>query len=293
MKRLIVVTLVAVFLASCGRPERPAIVVGSKNFTESVILGQLVAEKLAAAGCRVERRLNLGGTFVADTAIRSGEIDAYVEYSGTALTAILHQPIPADRDRVDAIVGEAYRTAGLHWGPGLGFNNTFAMIVRKDDADSLGLHTIADLAKVSDRFQPGFGYEFVERPDGWRGLLKAYDLQFTKTPLTMDLGLTYRALSAGKVDLIAGNSTDGLIVPMHLYVLEDTLHFFPPYHAAIVSREAIEKKCPGARAALDALGGKIDDEAMRTMNYEVDGERRTPRIVAREFLAGIHQGSDI
>jgi glycine betaine/choline ABC-type transport system substrate-binding protein len=270
-------------LAACGggtKEEKP-LVVGSKNFTESVILGELAAQTLERAGCPVERRLNMGGTFVCDTAIRSGAIDAYVEYSGTALTAILKQPSQNDRAAVERLVRAAYEKANLVWSPALGFNNTFAMIVRRTDADRLGLKTVSDLHKVAATYRPGFGYEFTERPDGWPGLQKAYGFQFAKAPRSMDLGLTYKAVAASEVDLIAGNSTDGLIDPLGLVILDDDKHFFPPYDAVIVRRADMPKQCGDA---LEALRGRIDDAAMRKLNYEVDGRKREVGEVVREWL---------
>jgi len=268
--------------ATCAKHDQ-RLVVGSKNFTESVILGELVAEKLEANGCQVDRRLNMGGTFVCDTAIRSGSIDAYVEYSGTALTAILKQPSTSDRAKVDATVRDAYAKAGLRWSPPLGFNNTFAMIIRRADAERLGLHKISDLAKVAATFRPGFGYEFTERPDGWPGLQRAYGLRFISSPRTMDLGLTYKALASGQVDLIAGNSTDGLIASLGLIVLEDDKHFFPPYDAVIVQGPNLDTRCPGASKALESLRNSIDDATMRRLNYEVDGKKRDVADVVRKF----------
>jgi osmoprotectant transport system substrate-binding protein len=270
-------------LAACSRRATP-IVVGSKNFTESVILGELVAQKLESAGCTVERRLNMGGTFVCDGAITSGSLDAYVEYSGTALTAILKQAVPADRDSVDRLVTAAYARRNLHWGPNLGFNNTFAMIVRKDDAQKSGLNTVSDLRKVQAQFQPGFGYEFVERPDGWNGLVARYGLQSAKAPKTMDLGLTYKALASSQVDLIAGNSTDGLIDSLGLVALKDDLRYFPPYQAALVTRSDIDRKCKGASAALLSLHNTLDDAAMRKLNFAVDGEKKDVAQVVRAML---------
>ena len=266
MRRGLVALLI---LTACAKT--PAVVVGSKNFTESVILGELLAQKLESAGCRVDRRLNLGGTLVCDAAIQSGGIDAYVEYSGTALTAILHRP-PTHA------VAPAYAARGLHWGPNLGFNDTFAMIVRRD----AGLRTISDLKRVEQTFQPAFGYEFAERPDGWKGLLTTYDLHFAKPPLTMDLGLTYKAVAARQADLIAGNSTDGLIDTLGLAILKDDRHYFPSYDAAIVRRNGMDPRCS---AALDSLANTIDDATMRRLNYEVDGKHRPVANVVAEFVA--------
>ena len=270
--------IVLLALLACAR--HPAIVVGSKNFTESVILGELLAQKLEGAGCTVDRRLNLGGTLVCDAAIASGSLDTYVEYSGTALTAILHRPAMNDRPAVDREVASAYAKRNLRWGPNLGFNDTFAMIVRNDGQ----LRTISDLKRVESAFQPGFGYEFAARPDGWNGLLRHYGLHFAKEPKTMDLGLTYKALATGQVDLIAGNSTDGLIQSLGLVVLTDDRHYFPPYDAAVVWRASIGEKCSAGPQALQSLAGTIDDATMRQLNYDVDGRKRDVAEVVREFL---------
>jgi len=263
MKRLLAAALL---LVACSKKP---VVVGSKNFTESVILGELLAQRVESAGCRADRRLNLGGTLVCDAAIASGSLDAYVEYSGTALMAILHQP--------QASLVDAYAKRGLHWGPSLGFNDTFAMIVRRNAP----VMTISDLKSVESAAQPGFGYEFAARADGWNGLLRHYGLHFAKPPKTMDLGLTYKALAAGEVDLIAGNSTDGLIESLGLRVLDDDRHFFPPYDAAVVYRNDLDPKC---RTALESLAGILDDATMRRLNYEVDGRKRRVEDVVREFL---------
>lgn len=268
------IVLLALILSACAK--KSPLTVGSKNFTESVILGEMVAQKLESAGCKVDRRLNMGGTFVCDAAIRSGQIDTYVEYSGTALSAILKAP--------NANIESAYSKAGLQWGPALGFNNTFAMIVRKADSDRLGLHRISDLAHVVATFRPGFGYEFVERPDGWNGLQQAYGLTFATSPKTMDLGLTYKALASNEVDLIAGNSTDGLIASLGLVALEDDRHFFPRYDAAIVTRADLDTRCRGASKALASLSHTIDDATMRYLNYQVDGEKRDVADVVRDVL---------
>ena len=271
MRIFLVATLLLV--TACG--EKEAIVVGSKNFTESVILGELIAQRLEAAGCQVERKLDLGGTLVCDRAITSGALDVYPEYSGTAQTAILGGKVAM------ADLPGAYARRGLRWGPALGFENTFAMIVRKSDAERLGLRTISDLANVAATFRAGFGYEFVDRPDGWTGLQRHYGLTFAIAPRTMDLGLTYRALAATQVDLIAGNSTDGLIDSLGLVVLADDRKFFPDYDAAVVWRTDLARKCAAAPAALEGLRASLSEERMRRMNYAVDGLKRSPADAAR------------
>ena len=273
----------ALLLFACTRHD--TVVVGSKNFTESVLLGEIIAQRLEKAGCAVERKLDLGGTLVCDRAIVAGALDVYPEYSGTALAAVLHAPTNRPAASVSEFVTRSYERRGLQWGPALGFENTFAMIVRRDDALRRSLRNISDLKRVESVFRPGFGYEFNERPDGWGGLQKHYGLAFAQPPRTMDLGLTYRALAAGQVDLIAGNSTDGLIDALGLEVLRDDLRFFPPYDAAIVSRSDLGAKCAAGPAALASLAGSISAGEMRKLNYAVDGEHRRLAEVAARFLA--------
>lgn len=280
MKRFLVALIL--LLAACKRAHEP-IVVGSKNFTESVLLGEVIAQRLESAGCTVDRKLGLGGTLVCDRAITAGSIDVYPEYSGTALTAILNKPASGDRAAVMKTVSDAYARRGLKWSPPLGFENTFAMLVRQSDARRFNLRTISDLKKVENTFRPGFGYEFVERPDGWNGLQQKYGLHFAQPARTMDLGLTYRALASDQADLIAGNSTDGLIDALQLLQLEDDRHFFPPYDTVIVQRSDLVKKCAAAPAALDSLRNTLDVAKMRHLNLLIDRDHRSPAEVAKEL----------
>lgn len=268
----------------CGG-ER-GLVVGSKNFTEQNVLGELVAQTIErATDVPVGRRFYLGGTFVCHRAIRSGEIDIYVEYSGTAYTAILqHEPI-ADPDSVDRAVRRAYRERfDLVWGEPLGFNNTFAIIVRRSTADSLRIRTISEAARYAPDWRAGFGPEFLERKDGYTGLAETYGLEFRAPPRIMDLGLMYRALEAGQVDLIAGNSTDGQIRALDLVVLEDDRGYFPPYRAAPVTRRETIDRHAALGAALERLAGRISDGEMRRLNHAVDVEGRDVALVVSEWL---------
>jgi osmoprotectant transport system permease protein len=264
----------------------PTIVVGSKNFTEQVLLGELVAQTLeATTPLHVVRRLNLGGTFICDRALRAGEIDAYVEYTGTALTAIFREPVQHDREAVLARTRDLYARAGVSALDALGFNNTFAILVRRADAETLGLRTIGDLRKTADRWRAGFGPEFVQREDGYRGLVSTYNLRFPVEPRVMDLSLMYRALAAGQVDVIAGDATSGLIDALDLAVLDDDKHYFPPYDAVPVVRSATLLRYPEIRSALGSLAGRISERDMRTMNRAVDLEHRDVAGVVQEFLA--------
>ncbi len=263
--------------------------VGSKNFSESVLLGEILAQQLERRGLKVDRRPNLGGTFVCHQAIVSGDLDVYVEYTGTAFSAILKDPRRlTDPAAVRAEVERAWsdRFAAV-WMPAFGFDDTFAILVRRADAAKHSWKTVTDLAPHAGTLRPGFGYEFVERADGFAAFAAAYGLSFAAKPTTMELSLTYRALAEGKVDLIAGNSTDGLIDKLDLVQLADDKRFFPPYEAAPVVRRALLDARPNVGEALRALGGRIDSTAMRRLNRAVDVEGRSVADVARELLRDV------
>lgn len=271
---------------ACG--PRDAVIVASKNFTESLLLGEIVAQQLERYQVPVERRLYLGGTFVCHQAIVAGQIDLYVEYTGTAYSAVLKLPAAHDTARVRQAVDSAYRASwGIEWMPPFGFNNTFAILVRRQDAARLGIRTVSQTARYTPGWKPAFGYEFVERADGYRGLVEAYGLRFATRPATMDLALTYRALAEGRADFIAGNSTDGLIKALDLFPLEDDRHYFPPYEAAPVVRSQVFSRFPAARKALEKLAHTLTDERMRELNYQVDVGHQRPADVAAGFLAGV------
>ncbi len=276
--------MVASLAAGCRSRDR--IVVGSKNFTESDLLGEIVAQQIERrTSLPVERRFHLGGTFVCHQAITSGGIDLYVEYTGTAYTAVLKHPPVADRDSVYRTVARDYaRQFGLVWGKPFGFNNTFAITVRHRDAARYGLRRISDLVRLAPRWKAGFGYEFLERADGFRGLASVYGLRFASPPTAMDLGLTYRALADGKVDVIAGNSTDGQIEALDLVALEDDRHYFPPYEAAPVTRQSTIQQHPDIAAALDQLAGRLSDGEMRRLNALADVEHQDIATIARDWL---------
>ncbi len=288
---LVLVTFAGVSLALTSRRTN-AVVVGSKNFTEQIILGELLAQTLERyGGLTVDRRLNLGGTFICDRAVRAGEIDVYVEYTGTALSAIFKQPVASDRRAVLATVQEQYAATGRAMLPALGFNNTFAMLVRGDDARRLGLRTISDAVPHARGWRAGFGYEFLERADGFPGLSRAYGLQFAAAPRVMDLSLTYRAVATRQVDMIAGDATAGLIAALDLVMLDDDRHYFPPYDAVPVVHAATLLREPRVRTALGRLAGRIHEADMRSMNYAVEGEKRDASAVVRHFLDGLEPAS--
>jgi glycine betaine/choline ABC-type transport system substrate-binding protein len=283
MDRTSIFVLIAALAAACS--SRPHVAVGSKNFTEQVLLGEIVAGQIERRlGIEVDRKLNLGGTLLAHEALRGGSIDLYPEYTGTALTAVLKQPVVKDAKVALDRVCSGYRSWGIEWLPPLGFNNSFAMVVRSDTARQQGLRTLSDAARRPEPWRLGAGYEFTQRPDGLDGLVQAYGLRFVGQPVTMDLGLLYPALRTNKVDMAAANATDGMLAGTEFVVLEDDRRYFPPYECAIAVREESLARIPGLRAALTELSGRISDSAMRRMNESVEIGHRSAAEVAREFL---------
>ena len=278
--------LLAALLTACGPSRENRIVVGSKNFTEQLILGEIIAQQIEAkTHLPVERRFYLAGTYICHQAILGGRIDIYPEYTGTALTAVLKETPEGDRGKVyDQVKAEYAKRFNLALGSTFGFNDTFAIEIRGDDARRLGLKTISQAAPYTPQWRAGFGYEFMERPDGYKGLAATYGLRFADSPRIMDLGLLTRALRDKQVDLIAGNTTDGLIPALDLFVLEDDRHYFPPYEAVPVIRQETLAHHPEVKQALDELSGKISDDDMRQLNYAVDGQHRDVKEVVREFL---------
>ena len=273
-------------LAGCGINHNTTIAVGSKNFTEQNILGELLAQQIEShTHLRVMRRFYMTGTYICQQAILAGRIDTYVEYTGTALTAILKDPLAGDPGAVFSRVRAEYASRfALQVLPSLGFDNTFAIVVRGEDARREHLKTISDLARMAPQWRAGFGYEFMERPDGFEGLARAYNLHFSGPPRIMDLGLLYRALLEKQVDVVAGNATDGLLAARDLTILEDDKRYFPPYQAVPIFRRQTLEQHPEVLRAIQQLAGRISDQDMRRMNYAVDGQHQDAATVARDFL---------
>jgi osmoprotectant transport system substrate-binding protein len=277
--------LAALLLAGCAPPHPNHPVIGAKNFTEQVVLGELLAQEIEAkSNLKVERRFYLAGSYICQQALVSGRIDAYVEYTGTALTAVLKQPVNRDPSRVLDTVRQLYASRyNVVVADPLGFENTFAMVIRGEDARTLHLTTLSQAARFTPQWRLGAGYEFEQRPDGLAGLSTAYGLKFAAAPRTMDLGLLYRALNAHQVDMIAANSTDGPIQAFGLTALEDDKHYFPPYQAVpLVRKEALER-WPQIQIALNTLTAKITAGDMRAMNEAIDGQHLDPAVVVRDF----------
>jgi osmoprotectant transport system substrate-binding protein len=272
------------WVLGCSR-ER-LLTVGSKNFTEQVILGEIVAQHVSLRlSQRVDRKLNLGGTLLAHQALVKGDLDLYPEYTGTALTAILKLPLSSDPATVLARVRKEYQKRfKVLWLDPLGFNNTFAMVIRGEDARKYGIETLSDAAGHANGWTLGVGYEFQQRRDGLAGLLKTYKLPLKRSPRTMDLGLLYRALEQKQVDMLAASATDGLLSVLDVKVLKDDKRYFPPYQASLAVRADALAKRPPLKRALEQLSGLFSDEIMRTLNYQVDGKHRPVNEVAMTFL---------
>jgi osmoprotectant transport system substrate-binding protein len=276
------------FPAACRKPATPHLTIGSKFFTEQVILAELLAQHIeATTHIPVDRKTNLGGTLLVHKALLSGDLDLYIEYTGTALTAVLNESPGTDNsatiyNRVKQQYSQRFRVDVTE---PLGFENTFAMVIRANDAQTLHLRTMSDLASVAPKWHAGVGYEFLERPDGFPGWSSRYALHFAAPPNVMDLGLLYRALVDHQVDIVAGNSTDGLIDSLHLVALEDDLHYFPPYDAVPIVRRSALEKFPELRAALADLHNKISADDMRHLNAQVDADQRDVAAVVRAFRA--------
>jgi osmoprotectant transport system substrate-binding protein len=275
----------AVCFSACHKAPQSKITVGSKFFTEQVVLAELLAQHIESqTGIPVVRKTNLGGSLLVHKALLAGELDLYVEYTGTALTAVLNEPPQGDSsvvyDRVKQLYSDRFH---LEVTEPLGFENTFAMVIRGDDARRLHLQKISDISPIAPKWRAGVGYEFLERPDGFPGWSARYNLHFSGSPKVMDLGLIYRALVDHQVDIVAGNSTDGLIDSLGLVALEDDRHYFPPYDAVPIVRQSTLAQFPQLRAALADLAGKLSAADIRRLNYAVDAQHQDAAVVVGAF----------
>jgi osmoprotectant transport system substrate-binding protein len=288
MRRFLTIFLVVFSLVGlvAGCTPENTVIIASKDFTEQDILGELLAQHVESkTGLRVIRRPRLGGSFICHQAIITGKVDAYVEYAGTAFTGILKQKTVADPKKVYQRLKEIYaQKFKLEVMPSLGFENTFAIVIRAEDAQRYNLATISQTSRYTPQWRAGFGYEFLQREDGFPGLSKTYNLQFSKPPQIIDLGLLYRALIEKKVDLVAGNSTDGQIARFGLKVLQDDRRYFPPYEALPIVRSQTLQRYPEFRTALEQLVGNISANEMQRLNNLVEGERKDVKQVVRDFL---------
>lgn len=291
MRRLILSTCATALIFTAGCVSRQnTIVVGSKNFPEQAILGELLAQQIETkTHLRVERRFYLAGTYICQQAMLAGRIDMYVEYTGTALTAVLKELPQVDLHAVFERVRSDYAARfNFVVEPPLGFNDSFAIVIRGDDSRKDRLRTISQAAPFASRWRAGFGYEFMERPDGYAGFVKTYGLRFSGDPRIMDLNLLYRALLAHQVDVIAGNTTDGQLLSGDFTVLADDRHYFPPYQAVAVVRAKTAQQHPDVMSAISELAGRISDHDMQQMNYEATAQHKDVSVIVREFLASPH-----
>jgi glycine betaine/choline ABC-type transport system substrate-binding protein len=289
VRAILVVALLAL-LSACGPARENRIVIGSKNFTEQLVLGEIIAQQIEnKTHLPVERRFYLAGSYICHQAILGGRIDIYPEYTGTALTAILKQQPSNNPEQVyNQVKSEYAKRFDLEVGKTFGFNDTFAIEIRGEDARRLGLTTISQAAAYTPQWRAGFGYEFMERPDGYKGLAATYGLRFAESPHIMDLGLLARALKDKQLDLAAGNTTDGLIPALDLFILEDDKRYFPPYEAVPIVRQEMLAHHPEVRQALNELAEKISDDDMRQLNYAVDGQHQDVKQVVKNFLTSKH-----
>ena len=288
MKRCLLIGAVLASTFACSG-ERDGLVIGSKNFSEQIVLAEIMAQQIERrTNVTVERRLNLGGTIVCHRALVAGQIDLYPEYTGTSFVVILREKVISEPrvvyERVKAEYEERFQVAV---GQPFGFENTYALLIRGEDAKRLGATTLSDIVPHSASWQAGVGHEFIERADGYSGLVETYGLRFDTPPLAMDLNLVYRAMEEGKVDLIVGNSTDARIVSLDLVQLTDDRGYFPPYEAVPVVRKQTLARYPEIASALAELAGTITTDEMRRMNYQVDVEHQDAAQVAKEFLDGL------
>ena len=284
---LFVLVLSLIFITGALPPAATAqekIVVGSKGFTEQVILGNMVSLLLESNGFKVDRKIGLGGTVICHEALVRGDISVYVEYTGTGLTTILKRAVLKDPEEVYQVVRKDYEEKfKLTWLKPWGFNNTYCIVMRKADAERLKVKKVSDLKALAGDLVFGGTIEFLARPDGVPGLTKHYELKF-KDQKGMDPGLVYKAIAEKQVDVISGFATDGRIPAFNLVVLDDDLKFFPPYFAAPVVRMDLLTKAPKVAEVLNRLAGKIRDDVMAALNYTVDGKKQDAEAVAKDFL---------
>jgi osmoprotectant transport system substrate-binding protein len=287
---LLALALVLPLLGACGDDgDSTKITVGSKDFTEQFIIGEMYALMLEDAGFKVDRKLNLGGTPVAHEALKGGQIDLYPEYTGTALLTVLKLPVSSDREEVFQTVAEEYRSQfDLVWLDAAPMNNTQALAMTKEGAAEYDIETISDMVAKASELRMIGPPEFVEREDGLPGIKKTYGDFDLKEYIPVEIGLKYKGLVEGQAEVAVAFGTDGQISAFELVVLEDDKGLFPPYQVAPVVRQQLLDESPEVEGVLNELAPYLTDDTMRRLNYEVDGNKREPADVAREFL--VEQG---
>ena len=286
MTRILIIALIVISVTMVGCSRKDTITIGSKDFSENMILGEMFAQIIEAnSDIKVNRKLNLGGTFVCFEAIKNGDIDIYPEYTGTGLTAQLKMDVISDAEETYNIVSDEFdKQFKITWLKPLGFNNTYTLAVTKEVYEKYAVETYSDLATVSSELVFGAEHEFFDRQDGFDGLVEAYDMKFKGDPMKMNVALKYQAIGNGNMDVTDAFATDGAIKQYELKILIDDKGFFPPYYAAPIIRNKTLDKYPELKDTLNKLAGAIDDQAMTDLNYKVDVEGKDIAKVAKEFL---------
>ena len=304
LSSILAVALVGILLVGCGtsspggtaakpadnaQAKKPTITVGSKEFTEQRILGEMMSLLLEKNGFTVNRKIGLTGTAVVAKALQNGDIDLYAEYTGTGLVTILKQKVITNPDEAYDAVNKAYQSQFKEqWLGRFGLNNTYTLTMKADKAKQLGIVSLSDLAAKAADLKFGSDQEFLARPDGYPALSKAYGFQFKKENIkSMDSGLVYQAVDSGQVDVIMGFATDGRIKKLNLVNLKDDKNFFPVYDAAPVIRQEVLQKNPEIAGILNKLQGQISDEKMQELNLSVDVNGKEPVQVAKDFLVSL------
>jgi osmoprotectant transport system substrate-binding protein len=269
-----------------GCSGKDSVTIGSKDFGENIVLGEMFAQLIEKhSDLSVDRKLNMGGTFICFEAIQKGDIDIYPEYTGTALTAQLKLDVISDPDEAYRVVAEEFdRQFGVKWLDPFGFNNTYTLAVTDAVYQQYGIETYSDLAEISEGLVFGAEHEFFDRQDGFDGLVEVYNMTFKGEPKKMNVSLKYQAIGNGDMDVTDAFATDGPIKQYNLKVLEDDKGFFPPYYAAPIVRKETLDKHPELEGILNMLAGRIDDEAMTELNYRIDVESHDIEVVAKDFL---------
>ncbi|MGE4584600.1 MAG: glycine betaine ABC transporter substrate-binding protein [Sphaerochaeta sp.] len=281
---LILATLALLFFTGCAKDD--TITIGSKDFGENIVIGEMLSQLVEAhTDLKVVRKLNLGGTFVNFNAIKNGQIDVYPEYTGTGLTAHLKMDVIKDPDTSYQVVKDAFeKQFGIIWLDPLGFNNTYTLAVTPQVYETYGVQTFSDLVPYAKDLVFGAEHEFFDRQDGFKGLVDTYGFSFKGEPMKLNASLKYQAIGKGDMDVTDAFATDGPIKQYNLKVLKDDKGFFPPYYAAPIVRKEVLEKHPELKGVLNLLQGKLDDATMTELNYQVDVEGKAVEQVAKEFL---------
>jgi osmoprotectant transport system substrate-binding protein len=281
---LALVMVVSMLFTGCSSSK--SVTIGSKDYGENIVLGEIFSQLIEAkTDIKVNRKLNMGGTFVCFEAIKNGDIDIYPEFTGTALTALLKADVISDPDEAYEFVSNEFdKQFNIKWFKDLGYNNTYAIAISNEAYEKYGVETNSDFAKISEDFVFGAEHEFFDRQDGYDGLVAEYGITFKGEPKRMNVALKYQAIGNGEVDATIAYTTDGALKQYDLKILEDDKGFFPPYYVAPIIRKETLEKYPELEQVLNLLGGQVDEETMTGLNYKIDVEGIAIETVAKDFL---------